>query len=214
MPAQFVPNVPFPPQMDANPNAESIMTTIEAALDEITAEMGPKSASRLVQRFTTAEVRDAVIPAPTAGMLCVVNGELQVSLPAVGWRPAVRRIGGSWSGTTSVPSGALTLLTFQSESADTDSMASMPATSFTIPEPGVWAISAVADGLGAAGSLRIVVGGELVDAASSVFSGRSTASFTAPQDAGTPINVRAYQTNGSAATVTVAANLHAYRVSL
>lgn len=124
------------------------------------------------------------------------------------------RIGGTWRrvANQSVATATATIISWDTEDVDTDGLASVPTGTITIPDSGVWTITAVLFGLaGTAPTVRITVAGSIVhDFAASLFSGNATATIVGPLDAGTTFTVSAYQNSGSAQNVT--GRLHVYKV--
>lgn len=95
---------PFPAQMTDVPKGSDIIKDIGANLTAVQQAVGKPGSSHVVQRFADDAARDAIIPAPVAGMVCSVAGRPQVNLdgtiggwqvitePTTAWSPALAAV--------------------------------------------------------------------------------------------------------------------------
>lgn len=126
-----------------------------------------------------------------------------------------RRHGGKWTrASQAVATSTPTLVSFTVEVDDTESWATVPFTTLTVPLAGLYAVSASASALGApgtAGTLRITTGSENHDASSNGWAGTASLGIVTYLAAGTGISVTVFHATG--VSQNVAARLEVHRLA-
>jgi hypothetical protein len=133
---------------------------------------------------------------------------------------ACNRLGGKWSriATQSIPNATLTTITWDTEVSDFGMNVTVPTTTITLPDEGIWAIGVrssynTTNPLGPNNFLRLVLGGSNYD-----FPGVSTVSkvqigaHTIELPAGTTIRVDLYQDSG--ATLNADCSINIWRAAI
>lgn len=153
--------------------------------------------------------------------LPVAGTEVNASAFGVPVVQALNRTGGTWrrAANQSIPSGAWTLLIFDTEVADTNGFATPPASAFTVPAgcDGLYSVTVnayIGYGAGFVSTVSLLISGitENMTSVSDGVTGTATLSVTAPLAVGGQVFARIYQNSGSA--VPSVGRLDIWRVGL
>lgn len=131
---------------------------------------------------------------------------------------ATARHGGRWTraAVQSIPNGAATLITFDTELEDSDGFMVPPATNVVVPAGlgGVFGCFGYVDGLGGptAAVARVLAGGLTASGVGDPALGRATAAMVIPLPVGGTVQLQCFQSTGVAVNVT--AGLVVFRTGL